>query len=184
MRVVQNIPHELVIHAQPIAKLACLKCGIPQFFSDLRLNSPHGILERSAPQMVRYQQNVNAAVIVLIEDAGGNNELQSPASREFAHKFVSFDKTGVNEESAELPQVRKRRIERPSAGFFSHSVHFGAVLSREPSHTCSPLNEPPLAERGYFVPCDRERCLCPLCDAFQIKRCLGVKEEQAHNAHL
>lgn len=100
MRIIYDIPHQLVIHAQSVLEIGGFEGRVAQFLAYLGFKGPNHIFQRPKTYIVSYHQEINAAILILDKDTGDDDKLH-PANRvQPTDNIVVLEKCRVYKEVA------------------------------------------------------------------------------------
>lgn len=94
MRKIQNVADEFVVHVESVEEVRGFEIRVREFLPHFGFDPAERILNRLAPQVVADKKQVRAAVIVLDENSGNNNELEFAGLLEFLNDIFGFDRIG------------------------------------------------------------------------------------------
>ena len=184
MRVIEDITYELIVHSEPIVELPCLECSVAELCSHVRFYGLYCSLECAAPQMVSDDEKVDPTIRILYENASRKHELETASRIEPPQEFIFLHEARVDEKPLELRKVRERLIERPPPDALPSEAVVLSILPEDALHESLAFDETYLSEHRKLVTCGSERALGARGNVLVRIRRLGIKEEQAHDAHL
>ena len=95
VRVVEEIAHEPVIHAEAILELGRAKRSVAELTPDVGLKEMNRALEKSSPKPVADDEEVKPAVVILAEHARCHNESEASGAVETSDDLLARKRHGA-----------------------------------------------------------------------------------------